>query len=128
MSNGFELLIGMNASIVLLILVSLNVIRTGVQNTRKELKILDKLEPVNKNNLLKKNQIQFNIAHNLLMDFGDTLSNKKGLEQCDDMKLHFKSLETYYKNANEKPVNLAQYKKELQDPQPIEKPIFKIVK
>jgi chromosome condensin MukBEF ATPase and DNA-binding subunit MukB len=128
MSNEFGLLMGMIVAIVLVIFVSLNAIKSGIQNTLKETELLDKLESLNKSNSVKNsNQVQFDLAHNLLMNIGDTLSNKEGIEQYDDMKVHYKSVKTYYKNSNEQPVNISQYKKELEDSAPIERPVFKVV-
>ena len=128
MSNEFGLLMGMIIAIVLVIFVSLNVIKSGIQNTRKETEFLNKLETLDKNNSAKNSkQVQFDLAHNLLMNIGDTLLHKQGIEQHDDMKVHIKSVKTYYKNSIEQPVNITDYKKDQQGPDEIERPVFKVV-
>jgi len=127
-NSELELIVYMLLSAGLATFVITHIIRSGFKNTNSEIMLLNKIVASNSETSLKnKHQAQYDFKHNLIMDIADTRLNKKGIEQHDDMKLHFESAITYYKNTNEKPIKLSEYKKELQSSPPIERPVFKIV-
>ncbi len=76
---------------------------------------LKKLEQVSKDyELIKRTTtVNYNHAHNLVVDIGDTLINTEGVQQYHDLKPKLDQAKRYYlNNQNQKIQNVARFKSE----------------